>query len=61
MGDSLLVPETADRVRNTFAHVLDTDAGQLALHHVTARLLRHIDKGDHPHLATPLRKLIETF
>ncbi|MFJ5985281.1 aminoglycoside phosphotransferase [Lentzea sp. NPDC092896] len=55
---SLLVPETADRVRTTFADVLDTDAGQLALLYVAARLLHRIDRGDHPDLAAPLRKLV---
>ncbi|MET8763540.1 aminoglycoside phosphotransferase [Lentzea sp. NPDC004782] len=58
---SLLVPEAADRVRNTFARVLDTDAGHLALLYVTARLLHRIDGGGHPDLAAPLRKLVETF
>ncbi|KJK43564.1 aminoglycoside phosphotransferase [Lentzea aerocolonigenes] len=58
---SLLVPETADRVRNTFAHVLDTDAGRLAQLYAAARLLHWIDKGGHPDLAAPLRKLVETF
>jgi hypothetical protein len=58
---SLLVPETAERVRGTFAHVLNTDAGQLALTYAAARLLHRTDKGDHPHLAAPLRKLVDTF
>ncbi|MET9633565.1 aminoglycoside phosphotransferase [Lentzea sp. NPDC006480] len=58
---SLLVPDTAERVRDTFADVLGTDAGQLALLYVAARLLHRVDKGDHPHLAAPLRKLIETL
>ncbi|WP_189252182.1 aminoglycoside phosphotransferase [Lentzea flava] len=58
---SLLVPETAERVRDTFAHVLDTDAGQLAQLYVGARLLHRIGKGDHPDLAAPLRKLLRTL
>jgi hypothetical protein len=58
---SLLVPDTAERVRDTFADVLDTDAGQLALLYVAARLLHRVDKGDHPDLAAPLRKLVETL
>lgn len=58
---SLLVPDTAARVRDTFADMLSTDAGQLALLYVAARLLHRVDKGDHPELATPLKKLIETL
>ncbi len=58
---SLLVPDTAERVRDTFADVLNTDAGQLAQLYVAARLLHRVDKGDHPDLATPLRKLTETL
>jgi hypothetical protein len=58
---SLLVPDTAERVRDTFAHVLATDAGQLALFYVAARLLHRVDKGDHPDLAAPLRNLVETL
>lgn len=58
---SLLVPDTAARVRHIFADVLNTGAGQLAQLYVAARLLHRIDKGDHPDLATPLRKLIETL
>nr|WP_245848199.1 aminoglycoside phosphotransferase [Lentzea kentuckyensis] len=58
---SLLVPDTAQRVRDTFADVLDSDAGQLAQLYAAARLLHRIDKGDHPDLGTPLRKLVETF
>ena len=47
---SLLVPDTAERVRDTFAHVLDTDAGQLALFYVTARLLHLVSR---PQTASP--------
>jgi hypothetical protein len=58
---SLPVPDTAQRVRDTFADVLHTDTGHLALFYAAAQLLHRIDKGDHPDLATPLRKLIETW
>jgi hypothetical protein len=58
---SLLVPEAAERVRETFGHVLDTDAGQLAQLYAAARLLHRIDKGDHPDLCTPIKKLVETL
>ncbi|SDJ26543.1 hypothetical protein SAMN04488074_101931 [Lentzea albidocapillata subsp. violacea] len=58
---SLLVPETAERVRDAFGGVLDTDAGQLAQLYVASRLLHRVQKGDHPDLAGPLRKLVETL
>jgi len=58
---SLLVPDTAERVHDTFADVLNADDGQLALFYVAARLLHRLDKGDHPDLAVPLRKLVETL
>ncbi|MGW4215321.1 aminoglycoside phosphotransferase [Lentzea sp. NPDC004789] len=58
---SLLAPDTAERVRDTFADVLNSDAGRLAQLYAAARLLHRIDKGDHPDLATPLRKFVETF
>lgn len=57
----LLDWELWERVRDTFADVLTTDTGQLALFYAAARLLHRIDKDDHPDLATPLRKLIETW
>ncbi|MET8764838.1 hypothetical protein [Lentzea sp. NPDC004782] len=41
--------------------MLDTDAGRLALLYTAARLLHRIDKGDHPDLATPIKKLVETL
>lgn len=51
---SLLVPETAERVRATFNDVLGTPSGRLAQLYVIARLLGRIDKGDYPDLAAPL-------
>ncbi|MET9630332.1 hypothetical protein ABZX92_22965 [Lentzea sp. NPDC006480] len=45
-------------MRGTFAHVLNTDAGQLPLLYASARLPRRIDKG-HPGLTIALRKLVE--
>jgi hypothetical protein len=56
---SLLVPDTAERVRDVFGHVLGTDAGQLAQLYAAARLLHRIAKGDHLDLAAPLTKLVE--
>ncbi|WP_132110132.1 phosphotransferase [Actinocrispum wychmicini] len=51
---SLLVPDIAERVRTTFADILDTSAGRLAQLYVVARLLRRTDRGDYPDLAEPL-------
>ncbi|MDX8048593.1 aminoglycoside phosphotransferase [Lentzea sp. BCCO 10_0798] len=56
---SLLVPQTAERVRDTFADVLATDAGLLAQFYVAARLLHRVDRGDHPDLAAPLRRHVD--
>ncbi|MCX2952773.1 phosphotransferase [Lentzea sp. NEAU-D7] len=53
---SLLVPQAAERVQDTFADVLATDAGMLAQFYVAARLLHRADRGDHPDLAAPLRR-----
>jgi hypothetical protein len=53
---SLLVPDIAERVRNTFVDMLDTSAGRLAQLYVVARLMRRIDGGDYPDLAEPLAK-----
>jgi hypothetical protein len=52
---SLLVPETAERVHDTFADQLDTDAGRTAQLAVAARLLSRIAGGDFPELADPIR------
>ena len=51
---SLLVPETAERVRAVSGDLLDTEAGRLAQLYVVSRLLHRVDKGDHPDLAAPL-------
>ncbi|WP_052020791.1 phosphotransferase [Actinokineospora spheciospongiae] len=53
---SLLVPETAQRVREVFADVLDTDTGRFAQLYATARLLRRVDRGEFPDLAEPLER-----
>ncbi|SFE27126.1 hypothetical protein SAMN04487819_11083 [Actinopolyspora alba] len=55
---SLLAPRTAETVWRTFADVLETPNGEIALLHVAARLLRRVEIGDHPELAAPLRELI---
>lgn len=56
---SLLVPKVAETVRNLFADVLNTPTGWVAQLYVVARLLRRIDGGDYPELATPLSSLAE--
>lgn len=53
---SLLVPQAAERVHDTFADVLTTDAGVLAQFYVAARLLHRADRGAHPDLVAPLRR-----
>lgn len=58
---SLLVPETADRIRARFDGVLNTRAGRIAQLYTAARLLRRIDGGDYPELAQPLRQLTHTL
>lgn len=58
---SLLVPQTAERVRAVFSDVLETEAGRLAQLYVVSRLLHRIDKGDHPDLAAPLTAHAETL
>ncbi|WP_439664669.1 phosphotransferase [Lentzea sp. HUAS TT2] len=59
LSHSLLVPQTAERVRDTFADVLATDAGLLAQFYVAARLLHRADRGAHPDLVAPLRKHVD--
>lgn len=55
---SLLVPDVAQRVHDTFAHILDTHTGRFAKLYVAARLLRRADHGDHPELRESLSELI---
>ncbi|MBV9013550.1 MAG: phosphotransferase [Pseudonocardiales bacterium] len=52
---SLLIPEVAERVYDTFADQLDTPAGRTAQLAVAARLLSRIADGDFPELADPIR------
>ncbi|WP_019631986.1 hypothetical protein [Actinomadura atramentaria] len=54
---ALLEPETAARVRTTFAHVLDTQDGVHAQMSVIARLLKRARLGDFPDLVPELRRL----
>lgn len=56
---SLLVPQTAERVSDTFSDVLTTDAGLLAQFYVAARLLHRAGKGDHPDLVLVLRQHVD--
>lgn len=53
---ALPVPAVADRVRDTFADILDTDDGRRAQMIVAARMLGRITGGDYPELAEPLRR-----
>lgn len=53
---SLLVPGIAQRVHDTFADQLDTDAGRDAQLAVAARLHSRIAGGDFPELAEPLHR-----
>lgn len=53
---SLLVPDIAAQVHDTFADILDTPGGLRARLLATVRLQRRIDQGDPPILAEPLRR-----
>ena len=53
---SLLAPNTARRVYETFADILDTPDGTHAQLHVIGRLLLRVNGGDYPDLANPLHQ-----
>lgn len=53
---SLLVPEIAAQVHDTFVDILDTPDGLRARLMATVRLQRRIDHGDSPVLAEPLQR-----
>ena len=53
---SLLEPDTATRVHDTFADLLDGSAGAVAQLAAAAKLLRLVEHGDHPDLAAPLHR-----
>ncbi|WP_220184034.1 aminoglycoside phosphotransferase family protein [Thermoactinomyces mirandus] len=53
---SLLIPEVAEQVYQTFADILDTHEGVLAQLYVITRLLHRIDLGDFMDLAGPLHR-----
>ncbi|MFF3275916.1 phosphotransferase [Streptomyces chrestomyceticus] len=55
---SLLAPATAERIRQTFADVLDSPHGRAALLIVATELLQSASRGDHPELVAPLRALV---
>jgi hypothetical protein len=55
---SLLVPETAARVFETFADVLDTPSGRQTQLFAAAELLVTVGRGDHPELEGPLRQQV---
>jgi hypothetical protein len=52
---SLLLPNTARRVFETFRDVLDSPTGTVAQLYAIARLLSRAEKGDYPDLVEPLR------
>jgi hypothetical protein len=56
---SLLVPQTARRVQEVFADVLETPGGRYAQACVIAHLLRRALKGDYVDLVLPLHELAE--
>jgi thiamine kinase-like enzyme len=58
---SLLVPAVVNRVRRTFADILDTDDGRIAQLVVAARMLGRITAGDYPELEQPLRRHVTTL
>ncbi|MGH3771232.1 MAG: aminoglycoside phosphotransferase [Pseudonocardiaceae bacterium] len=53
---SLLAPDPARGVYETFAYILDTPDGTRAQLHVIGRLLPRVDGGDYPNLASPLHQ-----
>ncbi|MET7438895.1 hypothetical protein ACWERY_22375 [Streptomyces sp. NPDC004082] len=53
---SLLVPQTAARVRAELAHLLDTPAGRVARLTAAAELLQNASHGDHPELVPQLAR-----
>ncbi|MEV6972529.1 hypothetical protein [Kitasatospora sp. NPDC093806] len=58
---SLLVPDTAARVRRRLAHILDTPAGQFAELVVITELLQTITRGDNLDLEGALRKRLSAI
>lgn len=53
---SLLVPETAKKVYENFADVLDSPDGVLSQLHVIGRYLKRIEHGDLSYLADPMHR-----
>ncbi|MFI1254131.1 hypothetical protein ACH4U6_10040 [Streptomyces netropsis] len=56
---SLAVPSIAARIRETFADVLDTDAGRVGELCALAEMLQAVARGWYPHLAQPLAERAE--
>jgi hypothetical protein len=55
---SLLEPGTAEAAHHTFADLLDSPAGIIAQLAAAAKLLRHVEDGDHPDLALVLHTYV---
>ncbi|WP_439681855.1 aminoglycoside phosphotransferase [Embleya sp. MST-111070] len=56
---TLLVPETATRLRTVFADVLDTPSGRHAQLSAIRFMLHRIEQGEYPDLEAPLRDLAD--
>lgn len=57
---AVLHPDITARVHTEFADVLDTYSGAVALLTAAANYLHHVENGEHPDLAIPLRRHIDT-
>lgn len=58
---ALPVPVVAERVRQMFADVLDTEDGRRAQMIVAARILSRIADGDYPDMADPIRRHLHSL
>ncbi|MGH3569403.1 MAG: aminoglycoside phosphotransferase [Pseudonocardia sp.] len=59
LAHSLLVPDTAARVRAELAGQLESRDGLLAQLYATTRLLQRVEQGDYPGMAVPLHRNAE--
>jgi hypothetical protein len=53
---SLLTPQVATTVYDTFAELLDTPTGKIAQLYAATRMLRRVDDQDYQDLAIPLHQ-----
>ncbi|SHF02682.1 hypothetical protein SAMN05444392_106131 [Seinonella peptonophila] len=54
---SLLVPEMAEKVYQTFAEILDNESGRVAILYAATRIFRRIKQGDFVELERPLKRV----